>query len=37
VSGAASIATADTPPVLLDHHLKILQLPTFLREDDKVA
>src|SRR5438045_5538611 len=27
----------DTPQVLLDHHLKILRLPTFLREYDKVA
>ena len=27
----------DTPPVLLDHHLKALRLPTFLREYDKVA
>jgi DNA replication protein DnaC len=27
----------DTPQVLLDHHLKVLRLPTFLREYDKVA
>ena len=27
----------DTPQVLLDHHLKTLRLPTFLREYDKVA
>ena len=27
----------DTPQVLLDHHLKILRLPTFLREYDKLA
>jgi DNA replication protein DnaC len=27
----------DTPQVLLDHHLKALRLPTFLREYDKVA
>lgn len=25
----------DTPQVLLDHHLKALHLPTFLREYDK--
>ena len=29
--------TADTPQVLLEHHLKELRLPTFLREYDKVA
>ena len=29
--------TADTPQVLLEHHLKMLRLPTFLREYDKVA
>ncbi len=28
---------ADTPQVLLEHHLKQLRLPTFLREYDKVA
>jgi DNA replication protein DnaC len=27
----------DTPQVLLEHHLKTLRLPTFLREYDKVA
>ena len=27
----------DTPRLLLDHHLKSLRLPTFLREYDKVA
>src|SRR3982751_512921 len=27
----------DAPQVLLDHHLKTLRLPTFLREYDKVA
>ena len=27
----------DTPQVLLNHHLKTLRLPTFLREYDKVA
>ena len=27
----------DTPQVLLEHHLKMLRLPTFLREYDKVA
>jgi DNA replication protein DnaC len=30
-------ATNDTPQVLLEHHLKLLRLPTFLREYDKVA
>jgi len=29
--------TADTPQLLLDHHLKELRLPTILREYDKVA
>ena len=29
--------TADTPQLLLEHHLKELRLPTILREDDKVA
>jgi len=37
VSGAANTTTADTPQVLLEHHLKMLRLPTFLREYDKVA
>jgi DNA replication protein DnaC len=27
----------ETPQVLLDHHLKTLRLPTFLRQYDKVA
>ena len=27
----------DTPQVLLGHHLKVLKLPTFLREYDKLA
>ena len=27
----------NTPQVLLEHHLKALRLPTFLREYDKVA
>jgi DNA replication protein DnaC len=27
----------DTPQVLLGHHLKVLKLPTFLREHDKIA
>lgn len=27
----------DTPQVLLEHHLKVLRLPTFLREYDKVT
>jgi hypothetical protein len=27
----------DTPKVLLEHHLKKLKLPTFLREHDKLA
>jgi DNA replication protein DnaC len=29
--------TADTPQLLLEHHLKELRLPTFLREYDKLA
>jgi DNA replication protein DnaC len=33
---AADMKT-DTPQVLLEHHLKHLRLPTFLREYDKVA
>jgi DNA replication protein DnaC len=32
-----SPAPNDTPQVLLQHHLKLLRLPTFLREYDKVA
>ena len=27
----------DTPQILLGHHLKVLKLPTFLREYDKLA
>jgi hypothetical protein len=27
----------DTPQLLLGHHLKVLKLPTFLREYDKLA
>jgi DNA replication protein DnaC len=37
VRGAANTSTADTPRVLLEHHPKMLRLPTFLREYDKVA
>jgi DNA replication protein DnaC len=36
VSGGVSV-TPDTPQILLEHHLKLLRLPTFLREYDKVA
>jgi DNA replication protein DnaC len=32
-----STVTPDTPQVLLEHHLKALRLPTFLREYDKLA
>ena len=32
-----STHTADTPQLLLDHHLKELRQPTILREYDKVA
>ena len=32
-----SATTADTPQVLLEHHLKALRLPTVLREYDKLA
>ena len=28
---------SDTPQLLLSHHLKALELPTFLREYDKLA
>jgi hypothetical protein len=34
---APATQTADTPQLLLEHHLKQLRLPTFLREYDKVA
>ena len=37
MSGTANTTTADTPQVLLEHHLKMLRLPAFLREYDKVA
>ena len=38
MSDVANVAaTVDTPQVLLEHHLKQLRLPTFLREYDKVA
>jgi DNA replication protein DnaC len=37
MSDPSSVTTADTPQVLLEHHLKQLRLPTFLREYDKVA
>ena len=37
MSGEPNPATADTSQVLLEHHLKQLRLPTFLREYDKVA
>ena len=37
MSGEPNPGTADTPQVLLEHHLKQLRLPTFLREYDKVA
>ena len=37
MSSEPNTATADTPQVLLEHHLKQLRLPTFLREYDKVA
>ena len=30
-------ATADTPQLLLEHYLKQLRLPTFLREYDKLS
>jgi len=33
----AAAQTTDTPQLLLEHHLKQLRLPTFLREYDKVA
>jgi len=37
MSGETNPSTQDTPQVLLEHHLKLLRLPTFLREYDKVA
>ncbi len=36
-SDATTPTTTDTPQLLLEHHLKQLRLPTFLREYDKVA
>src|SRR3974390_2489594 len=36
-SSNSNPATADTPQLLLEHHLKQLRLPTFLREYDKLA
>src|SRR5487761_2449452 len=32
-----TIAPIETPQLLLDHHLKMLRLPTMLREYDRVA
>ena len=32
-----SAHAADTPQLLLEHHLKELRMPTILREYDKVA
>ena len=37
MSDTANTPSDDTPQVLLEHHLKQLRLPTFLREYDKVA
>jgi DNA replication protein DnaC len=37
MNGAPDMPTPDTPQFLLEHHLKLLRLPTFLREYDKVA
>ena len=37
MSAAPAPTPNDTPQVLLEHHLKLLRLPTFLREYDKVA
>ena len=37
MSTAPEMPTPDTPQVLLEHHLKALRLPTFLREYDKLA
>ena len=31
------MSTADTPQILLEHHLKALRLPTMLREYDKLS
>ena len=37
MSSEPNTPITDTPQVLLEHHLKQLRLPTFLREYDKVA
>jgi hypothetical protein len=37
MSQTTSPAPAETPQLLLEHHLKALRLPTFLREYDRVA
>jgi DNA replication protein DnaC len=37
MNDTSNAPTNDTPQVLLEHHLKQLRLPTFLREYDKVA
>ena len=37
MSDANAPTPNDTPQVLLEHHLKLLRLPTFRREYDKVA
>ena len=37
VTNTATQQSADAPQLLLEHHLKELRLPTFLREYDKVA
>jgi len=37
MSNTPEMPTPDTPQVLLEHHLKALRLPTFLREYGKVA
>ena len=37
MSNQPEMPTPDTPQLLLEHHLKVLRLPTILREYDKVA
>ena len=37
MSQTTSPVPAETPQLLLEHHLKALRLPTFLREYDRVA
>jgi DNA replication protein DnaC len=37
MSNQPEMSTPDTPQLLLEHHLKVLRLPTILREYDKVA